>query len=381
MARLQKLRCRRAQVSETPDPVRLDLKRDHMANGTRIARGGASSDGGGSKPDSEGGFGHDFVINLMEHLVVPVFVLNAKCEVIIWNRACQRLTGVPASEVLGTSEHWRGFYDEPRPTLADLVCQGRADEVVHLYAQHDEFAEGRHGLSAENWCDMPRVGSRFYLAIDAGPIYDSHGSIIAVVETVRDMTVQKRAQIALQHLAARDGLTGLANRRSFDETLHAEWRRTVRESQGIAILMIDVDNFKAFNDRHGHLAGDDCLRHIAAAMQAEIMRGGDLVARFGGEEFAVILPNLDIEGARVVAERMRSSVERLGRDLSANCPGVTVSIGVAAAIDSISPVPSGLLAAADAALYEAKNGRNRVVAHMASADLPDEAIFPSLARK
>lgn len=343
-----------------------------MADGKRIARGRAYPEGATRNPESDERFGHDFVINLMEHLVVPVFVLNAKCEVIIWNRACERLTGVPASEVLGTSEHWRGFYDEPRPTLADLVCQGRADEVVDLYAQHDEFAEGRHGLSAENWCDMPRVGSRFYLAIDAGPIHDSRGAIIAVVETVRDMTVQKRAQIALQHLAARDGLTGLANRRCFDETLHAEWRRAMRESQGIAMLMIDVDNFKAFNDRHGHLAGDDCLRHIAAAMQGEIMRGGDVVARFGGEEFAVILPNMDLDGARVVAERMRASVERLGRDVVANCPGVTVSIGVAAAADSLSPLPSHLMAAADTAMYEAKNGgRNRVIAHRADSNLED----------
>jgi PAS domain S-box-containing protein len=250
-----------------------------MADSIKEARERRFPEGADNSLQKDERFGHDFVINLMEHLVVPVFVLNAKCEVIIWNRACERLTGVPASEVIGTSEHWRGFYDEPRPTLADLVCQGRTAEITSLYAEHDEFAEGRHGLSAENWCDMPRVGNRFYLAIDAGPIHDSRGDIIAVVETVRDMTVQKRAQIALQHLATRDGLTGLANRRAFDETLQTEWRRTMRESQGIALLMIDVDNFKEFNDRHGHLAGDDCLKRIARRNPARRRHGGALRRR------------------------------------------------------------------------------------------------------
>ena len=128
----------------------------------------------------------DFSVQLMEHLVVPTFVLDAECRVIIWNRACERLTGVKADEVIGTREHWRGFYDEPRPCLADLVAQGRTAEIDALYANHDHAGEDAilaHGRRAENWCVMPQMGTRLYLAIDVGPIYDEDGRLIAVVET------------------------------------------------------------------------------------------------------------------------------------------------------------------------------------------------------
>jgi PAS domain-containing protein len=111
-----------------------------------------------------------FAIKLMEHLVVPTFVLSPDCRVLIWNRACERLAGIPAGDVIGTPEHWRGFYDTPRPCLADLVAQGRLREVDELYEQHGATYAIHHGLSAENWCVMPRLGTRLYLAIDAGPI-------------------------------------------------------------------------------------------------------------------------------------------------------------------------------------------------------------------
>lgn len=301
-----------------------------------------------------------FAISLMEQLVVPIFVLNARGEVIIWNRACERLTAVPASEVVGTTQHWRAFYDAPRPTLADLICQGRTGEALSLYDQYEIGPEARDGLTAENWCDMPRAGRRLYLAIDAGSVYDREGKLIAVVESVRDMTVQKRAQIALQQLATRDSLTGLANRRSFDESLRTEWRRTMRESKSIVLLMIDVDQFKAYNDRFGHLAGDALLKRLADSLQTEIRRAGDVVARYGGEEFAVILPNQTLEGGAVVAERMRARVEAMGHEEGHK---VSISVGVSAAMDCIAPEPDGLVATADIALYDAKNaGRNRVMA-------------------
>lgn len=186
----------------------------------------------------------DFSVRLMEHLVVPTFVLDAECRVIIWNKACERLTGIEAAEVLGTQEHWRGFYDSPRPCLADLVAQGRTAEIDALYSDHDHAGDGAivaHGRRAENWCVMPQLGTRLYLAIDAGPIYDDAGKLIAVVETLRDITAQKTAQDELQRLATRDGLTSVANRRSFDDMLNMEWRRASRESRALSLLMVDVD--------------------------------------------------------------------------------------------------------------------------------------------
>jgi diguanylate cyclase (GGDEF)-like protein len=306
---------------------------------------------------------HAFAFSLLKHLVVPTFVLDAQCKVIIWNLACERLTGIPASEVLGTSDQWKAFYDQPRPCLSDLLVQGRASEVDHLYVQHKDIAGTTNSLYAENWCVMPRVGTRLYLAADASPIYDNAGNLVAVVETTRDMTLQKEAQHALELLATQDGLTGISNRRRFDELLSLEWARAMRDAKVLTLLMVDVDHFKDYNDTCGHQAGDACLKAIAATMSDCIQRTVDVVARYGGEEFAVILPNASLNGATVVAERIRSAIERLDLPGSGRLgKKVTVSIGVAA----ITPAQAGgypiLVSAADAALYQAKHdGRNRVV--------------------
>lgn len=309
----------------------------------------------------------DFSVRLMEHLVVPTFVIDAHCRVIIWNRACERLTGIKAGEVLGTSEHWRGFYEEPRPCLADLIAQRRTDEIESLYAEHDRTGSESQlalGRRAENWCVMPCAGTRLYLAIDAGPIYDDAGQLVAVVETLRDITAQKVAQDELQRLATRDGLTGVANRRSFDTALNTECRRVSREARALSLLMIDVDYFKRYNDTYGHLAGDECLRQVAETMAQVTQRASDTVARYGGEEFAILLPATEPQGAVIVAERLRAAIEGLalphaGSDVG---PHVTVSIGVASIDPARAGPPTELIGAADAALYAAKmQGRNRVV--------------------
>jgi diguanylate cyclase (GGDEF)-like protein/PAS domain S-box-containing protein len=304
---------------------------------------------------------HGFALKLMELLVIPTFVIDINCKVIIWNRACERLTGTVAWEVLGTSDHWKSFYDEQRPTLADLVIQGRSTELHRLYRQHARRHDADNNLCAENWCDMPRLGRRRYLAADASPIIDADGKLLAVVETLRDVTDEKRAQVALEQLATRDGLTGLANRRCFDDTLNAEWQRALRNQQPLSLLMVDVDNFKQYNDAYGHLGGDECLQRIAGAVSSE-MRTNDLVARYGGEEFAVILPNQSLKGAAIVAERIRCRVEQLRLpNLGSKQHVVTVSIGAATALAAPETDSSQLVATADSALYRAKHmGRNRI---------------------
>jgi diguanylate cyclase (GGDEF)-like protein/PAS domain S-box-containing protein len=298
---------------------------------------------------------------LLELLAIPAFVLDARGRAIAWNRACERLTGVPGYEVLGSADAWRCFHREPRPTLADLVVQERTHEVGSLYDAHTQPCEEPGHLSAEGWCDMPRSGRRRYLAVDVSPICDEYGRLAAVVETLRDMTDEKQAQISLEQLATRDGLTGLANRRCFDDTLHAEWQRALRQQQPLSLLMVDVDNFKQYNDAYGHVGGDECLRRIAGAVAKE-MRANDLVARYGGEEFGVILPNQSLKGAAIVAERMRCRVEQLHLpNLGAAKQFVTISIGAATALPAPEYEPAQLLATADAALYRAKHmGRNRI---------------------
>ena len=306
---------------------------------------------------------HLYAVRLMQHLVVPTFVIDPRRRVVIWNRACERLTGVSASEVLGTSEHWRAFYERRRYCLADLVALGRPDKLAGLYSEFAVHADNGVGFSAENWCVMPKLGNHLYLAIDAGPIHDEAGKLIAVVETLRDMTDQKRAEMALKTLAAKDGLTGLANRRAFDQTLESEWLRAQRTRKPLALLFVDVDHFKLFNDRHGHQSGDECLRAVAKIVGAEAQRPTDLAARYGGEEFAIILPETDCDGACRVAERMRQAVLDLRISHGAPRAGthVTLSVGVAAQIPALDTSSDCLLGQADQALYAAKRlGRNRV---------------------
>jgi len=315
----------------------------------------------GSKGSADAAQG--YAVRLMQHLVVPTFVLNPKRRVVIWNRACERLTGVAASEVIGTSDHWRAFYQQQRYCLADLVALGRPDKLSQLYPEHTIPDDGV-GFSAKNWCVMPKLGNQLYLAIDAGPIHDEDGKLIAVVETLRDMTEQKRAELALQTLAASDGLTGLANRRSFDQMLAIEWARGQRTKKPLSLLLCDVDHFKLYNDLHGHQKGDECLRAVADAIGKNAFRPADLSARYGGEEFAVIMPETDSVDARKIAERLRDALarDRLPHGAPGVSPFVTLSIGVATLVPSEDTRSDWLLGQADQALDAAKySGRNRVV--------------------
>jgi two-component system chemotaxis family response regulator WspR len=173
-------------------------------------------------------------------------------------------------------------------------------------------------------------------------------------------------------LASLDSLTGVANRRTLDTRLEEQWGRAARSQAPLALLMIDADHFKSFNDRLGHQAGDACLRAIAGVMSQRVSRPADVVARFGGEEFAVLLPDTPLEGARHVAEIIRTAVQQLaithpGKpgptavDAPPALGHVTVSIGCAALVPPSGAKPHVLVELADQALYEAKRaGRDRV---------------------
>jgi methyl-accepting chemotaxis protein len=138
----------------------------------------------------------DFVMSFIENMAVALFVLDRDGKVVVWNEACEKLTGLKAAEVLGTRDHWKGFYPVARPCLADLALKGGGAEVGALYAAHDKQASAQGRMKAQNWCDLPR-GARCYLAIDACPIRDPDGQVIAVVETLQNLTAVKEAETAV----------------------------------------------------------------------------------------------------------------------------------------------------------------------------------------
>lgn len=180
---------------------------------------------------------------------------------------------------------------------------------------------------------------------------------------LREMQKQlERSNAELQRLSSLDGLTGIANRRQFDETLRREWQRAQRDSAPLSLILLDIDYFKLYNDSYGHQRGDECLKRVAHALASTISRPADLVARYGGEEFVAVLPGTDAKGAEKLAERFRRSVQALEIDHGASNAGehVTISAGIATVIPEVDTSVDSFVESADRALYLAKEqGRNQ----------------------
>ncbi len=280
--------------------------------------------------------------------------------VLMLGYAAEELIGRPLAEIV---------HPEDWPGVAVLICASQADGT-----NIGATCRLRHGDGHHLW-----VEGRY------SPVAEDGGFIVVV----RDITLRKQAEEQLEvlnaelvRLARSDALTGLPNRRAFDETLDREWRRAARDAGVVSLLLLDVDRFKGYNDRYGHQEGDVCLRAVAEAVQDCIRRPGDLVARYGGEEMALVLPGTDETGAARVAERVRAAVERLALPHlgNAGCGSVvTVSLGCATARPASDPDGmASLVPDADARLYEAKRlGRNRVGRATSPSPLaprsPDEA--------
>lgn len=193
-----------------------------------------------------------------------------------------------------------------------------------------------------------------------------------VMRLLQEQLAEANAQlekhnVELQTLSSEDGLTGIANRRSFDEFLEKEWRRAIRENDNteISLIMIDIDYFKLFNDNYGHQAGDDCLKNVAWTLNKCVHRASDLIARYGGEEFVCVLSNTPLDGAMTLAENMRLALEQaaLKHEYSEVADIVSISLGVSVFTPSATNKPENLIKAADEALYQAKeSGRNKAIA-------------------
>jgi diguanylate cyclase (GGDEF)-like protein/PAS domain S-box-containing protein len=211
-------------------------------------------------------------------------------------------------------------------------------------------------------------GEAHFVAVAGKPMLDAQGAFCGYHGVASDVTARIRAEEALQRanaqleqLALHDPLTGLANRRKFAERFQYDLARAVRAQSPLSLLMVDIDHFKAINDQHGHIAGDVCLKALAAILTGSV-RAVDLVARYGGEEFVVLLPEMSADQSLLAAERVRSQVQAHPVWIGEGAPllAVTVSVGAATA-ESAALTQEDLLARADEAVYRAKRaGRNRV---------------------
>ncbi|HUF87300.1 MAG TPA: diguanylate cyclase [Thermohalobaculum sp.] len=265
---------------------------------------------------------------------------------------------------------WRRFSEanggDPTRTCAHInylgVCAGAAGEPEANQAT-DRIRAVIEGRSREVYleypCHSPDEQRWFIMRCRA-------------LENIRDLfvitheniTERKRAEQRIEALAAIDGLTGLANRRRFDEFLADQWGQARRRGRQISLVMLDIDHFKRFNDGYGHLEGDDCLRRVGAALKPLARRPGDLAARYGGEEFAIVLGDTDLDAAAGIAESARGAIEALAIAHRESPAGrVTASVGVATFRHALRSgrSPDELTTVADACLYRAKHdGRNRV---------------------
>lgn len=247
------------------------------------------------------------------------------------------------------------------PTLRDvpiIVLSTKEDPVTKSAA----FAAGANDYlvklpDAIELIARIRYHSRSYLALRERD--EAYRALHASQQQLLEMNLE------LRRLSNLDGLTGLANRRYFDEYLGAEWQRAMREQRDIALMMVDVDHFKRYNDTYGHLAGDGALKQVAQALQGAADRSTDLAARYGGEEFSLVMPNTSLGGARLIGEKLRRAVAALAVEHKASTTGdiLSVSIGAATMVPQQGTTFTALVDAADRNLYAAKHqGRNQVVA-------------------
>jgi diguanylate cyclase (GGDEF)-like protein/PAS domain S-box-containing protein len=263
--------------------------------------------------------------------------------------SCARVLGWDPDQIIGTPA-LAGVNAEDLPRVRQTVAalkRGETEEARLIY-------RNRHREKGEIWVETTLRVTRA----------SGTSEVDGVVAISRDMTQHKDLQDKLTARAASDGLTGLANRRHFDERLRDEWARAKRDGTPLSLLMIDVDHFKRFNDQYGHQAGDACLRSLAEILANEARRPTDLAARYGGEEFALLLPGTDAEGCARIGERVRDALRELAIP-HANPPSnlVTVSLGGATDLPGANTADyTSLIEAADRALYAAKEGgRDRLV--------------------
>jgi diguanylate cyclase (GGDEF)-like protein/PAS domain S-box-containing protein len=292
---------------------------------------------------------------LAEHGTDMVFQLDLGFVRRYASPACREILGYEPEEMVGI-----------RPL--DMIHPDDAERVREVF---QSVLGGRSERASVINRIRHRTGSWIWVEAQLRALKDPQsGAPTGIIGALRDVSVRKAAEDRLEEanrrleaLAGQDGLTGLANRRAFDDALSRAHRRALRDRSRFALIMIDVDRFKSFNDKYGHPAGDECLKQVSQAIADALRRPGDTAARYGGEEFAVLLPDTDEADAALIADCMRLAVLALAIEHGAGCANVvTISAGVAScAPKGFGPLADALVQDADHALYRAKHsGRNAI---------------------
>ena len=311
--------------------------------------------------------GEHILRDILESSPIPTFVIDKDHTVMYWNRALEVMSGLKAREIIGSGDHWKAFYLEPRPTIADLLVDGFHHDIPRWYP--GKYKQSELIDDAYEVTDYFRVfeGSGRWLRFTASLLKNDHGEVLGAMETLEDITDRKRAEEALRESEARyrtlsvtDSLTELYNSRYFYEQLQLEIERAERYGHPLSLLLLDIDNFKRFNDTYGHLEGDRVLIRLGEVIR-RCLRKTDSAYRFGGEEFTLILPETGGAAAIVLAERVR---EEFANEIfhpvdSPETVHQTVSIGVAQYLlhEGLRP----FVKRADFNMYAAKKkGKDRV---------------------
>ncbi len=293
-------------------------------------------------------------------------VFDSEQRVVLWNTWMERHSHLLSSQV------WGKDFSTLFPTLIGKRLHSAIEQALHNNFP-SVLSQTLHHATFALYASAKELTDEIFLqqAIEVIPV-DISGMprhcLVQVMDVSPAVTREKllREQaLVLRSQTFADGLTGIANRRCFDETMEKEFRRAKRALSPLSLIMIDIDYFKPYNDLYGHQRGDQCLKSVASALINSLHRPSDLVARYGGEEFAIILPETSAEGAMKIGENIRANIEKLSIEHSYSTASkyVSASVGVATQTPEHVSEISALIGAADRALYEAKrSGRNCVVA-------------------
>lgn len=287
------------------------------------------------------------VQTLFDNTVDGIITVDGKSIIRFFNPASEKMFGYKADEIVGrkvTCLMPSGFVEDHEDGLARYLRTGKKRIIGILVEVTGRKKNGEEFPIELGIAELKLIGK---------PLFTG---------TIRDMTDRKKLEKDLEALSHTDGLTGINNRRSFDQTLEKEWNRSTRDNQPLSLILIDIDYFKKYNDTYGHVQGDECLKTVAKNLKSSLNRAGDFLARYGGEEFVVLLPGYDAQQAMNIAEIIRKNIEDLQIAHSQNdiSPFVTISLGIATTMKTHNRQSTSLVEAADKVLYEAKQeGRNR----------------------